>query len=134
MPTDNITYTWKLTSLKKRNSGSLNGVVFQTYWTKTGTDANGNSGVFAGATPFEPEQIDPTNFTAFEDLTQEVVLGWIKAKVTGAYEEHVNSHILRQIEEKINAAEEVVDGKFPWDPPAPEPVAPVVPPTTPPTV
>lgn len=121
MPTDNITYTWKLTSMKKRNTGSLNEVVFQTYWTKTGTDANGNTGVFSGATPFEPEQIDPTNFTAFKDLTQEVVLGWIKAKVTGAYEEHVNSHILRQIEEKINAAEEVVDGKFPWDPPTPTP-------------
>jgi hypothetical protein len=111
-----INYTWKLTSLKKRNSGSLNGVVFQTYWQKTGTDENGNSGSFSGATPFDPAQVDPNNFTPFDQLTEETVLGWIQAIVTGSYEQHVNEQIQRQIDEKVNASEEIGSGKFPWDP------------------
>jgi hypothetical protein len=128
-----INYTWKLTSLKKRNSGSLNGVVFQTYWQKTGTDENGNTGSFSGATPFDPAQVDPNSFTPFDQLTEETVLGWIQGIVTGSYEEHVNEQIQRQIDEKVNASEEVGSGKFPWDPePTEQPAAPTVPPATPP--
>ncbi len=125
-----ITYTWKLTSLKKRNSGSLNGVVFQTYWQKIGTDENGNTGTFSGATPFDPAQIDPENFTPFNELTEETVLGWIQGIVTGSYEQHVNEQIQRQIDEQVNASEEIASGAFPWDPepPAP-PIAPAVLPT-----
>jgi hypothetical protein len=128
-----ITYTWKLTSLKKRNSGSLNGVVFQTYWQKIGTDENGNIGAFSGATPFDPAQVDPNNFTAFDQLTEETVLGWIQGVVTGSYEQHVDEQIQRQIDEKVNASEEVGSGSFPWDPePVEQPAAPTVPPTEPP--
>ena len=123
-----ITYSWKLTSLKKKNSGSLNGVVFQTYWQKTGTDENGNTGTFSGATPFDPAQVDPNNFVAFEQLTEATVLGWIQSVVVDAYEQHVNDQIQRQIDEKANASSEVSAGSFPWDPaPVADPVTPVVP-------
>lgn len=128
-----LTYTWKITSLKKKNSGSLNGVVFQTYWQKTGTDENGHTGVFSGATPFDPAQVDPNNFVAFDQLTEATVLGWIQSVVTGPYEEHVNEQIQRQIDEKNNASSEVAEGAFPWSPAAPatpDPVVPAVPPTT----
>lgn len=128
-----ITYSWKLTSLKKKNSGSLNGVVFQTYWQKTGTDENGNTGIFSGATPFDPAQVDPNNFVAFDQLTEATVLGWIQSVVVDAYEQHVNEQIQRQIDEKVNASADVMAGSFPWDPPAavvPDPAVPAVPPTT----
>ena len=129
-----ITYSWKLTSLKKKNSGSLNGVVFQTYWQKTGTDENGNTGTFSGATPFDPAQIDANNFVAFDQLTEATVLGWIQSVVVDAYEQHVNEQIQRQIDEKVNASADVMAGSFPWDPPAavvPDPAVPLaVPPTT----
>jgi hypothetical protein len=123
-----ITYTWKLTSLKKRNVGSLNDVVFQTYWQKTGTDENGNTGTFSGATPFDPSKIDQSSFVSFEQLTEAVVLEWIKGVVIGSYEEHVNGEIARQIESKKITTSELSAGQFPWDPPtsgvAPSGVAP----------
>lgn len=127
-----LTYTWKVTSLKKKNSGSLNGVVFQTYWQKIGTDENGHTGSFSGATPFDPARVDANNFVAFDQLTEAIVLGWIQAVVIGPYEEHVNEQIQRQIDEKNSAASDVSAGSFPWDPPAAPVVDPVVPPTTPP--
>lgn len=122
-----ITYTWELTGLKKRTSGALNDVIFQTYWKKIGTDENGNTGTFSGATPFDPAQVDPNNFVAFEDLTAEIVLGWIKSVVVGQYELHVNAQIQKEIDSKVHTIEEVSAGKFPWDPPTPV----VPPPATP---
>ena len=109
-----ITYTWKLTSFKKVTKSGLEDVVFQTYWEKEGTDEFGNKGKFVGATPFDLNQIDPENFTPYESLTEEIVLGWIKSIVVGTYEEHVNEQIAKQISEKINTQVEVTGTDFPW--------------------
>lgn len=113
-----LTYTWALKSLKKADVDSLSGVIVQTHWTCTGTDEDGDEGVFNGATPFDPAQVDAENFTAYEDLTEEQVLGWIKGVVVGSYKEHVDAQIAKQIADKKVPVEEVADGQFPWSPPA----------------
>ena len=110
-----ITYTWKLIRFKKLDrSNELTDVVFQTYWEKEGTDEQGNTGKFSGATPFDPGSVDPNNFTPYESLSEEIVLGWIKSAVVGSYEEHVNEKIAKQISEKINTHVEVAETEFPW--------------------
>jgi hypothetical protein len=112
-----ITYTWELTSLKKKNVGNLTDFVAQTYWKKIGTDENGLVGEFSGATPFTPAaDMDPATFISFEALTEAQVLGWIQAVVTGSYEAHVNEQIQKQIDAKKNPETEVASGKFPWSP------------------
>jgi hypothetical protein len=125
-----ITYTWKVTSLKTKNvADNMPNAVVQTYWQKIGTDENGNTGTFSGATPFT---VDPTDdsgpFIPFEQLTEEDVLTWIKSIVVGSYEEHVNGQIQKQIDEKVNP---VSEASLPWapeteagpaTPPAPAPV------------
>lgn len=108
-----MNYTWKLTSLKRKDSGNLKNIIVQTYWEKTGTDENGNTGTFVGATPFDLTTIDPDNFIKYEDLTEEMVLGWIQSVVVGSYEEHVNQKIAEQIEAKINPVTDV-STDFPW--------------------
>lgn len=110
----NITYKWKVTSVKTKNAGDLQNAVIQTYWTKTGSDEFGNEGVFSGATPIN---VDPTaeNFTPYDLLTEEQILSWIKPQVVGQYEEHVNSQILKQIEEKSNNNPEK-EVPLPWAP------------------
>jgi hypothetical protein len=138
----NMTYTWKLTGLKKRDTGTLEGVVYQTYWKKTGTDENGNTGEFSGATPFNPATVNPNDFTPYNELTEEIVLGWIQSVVVGSYEEHVNGQIAKQIYDKTHPSQEVNDGGFPWNPPTPTPSAtpsapettPVIPPAPTPTI
>jgi len=110
-----MNYTWQLTSLKRKNTSELNNVVVQTYWKKTGTDENGNVGSFSGATPFDLSSVDPTNFTSYEDLTEEAVLGWIQSVVVGDYERHVNEKIAEQIEAIVSPVVSVTGG-FPWQP------------------
>ena len=109
-----IEYTWKVTGIKTKTEGTREDAVVQTYWTKTGTDDNGNTGTFSGATPFTTmDMTEEQEFIPFNQLTEEIVLDWIKNVVINDYETHVNNSISKQIEEKINPP---VDARFPWDP------------------
>lgn len=111
-----ITYTWKVTGVKTKNQvneegATLQDAVVQTYWQKIGTDENGNEGSFSGATPFTAANVPQGSFVPFASLTEATVLGWIQSVVTGSYEEHVNSKIAQQIEEKVSA---VSEPSLPW--------------------
>jgi hypothetical protein len=108
-----MNYTWKITSIKGMDLPGQPNAIIQTFWTKTGTDEQGNEGVFSGATPFSPDDIDPETFVPYDELTEEVVLSWIQALVVGSYEEHVNSQIQKQIDSK-----RISDKPLPWAPPA----------------
>lgn len=118
-----LTYTWAVTSLKKTTDIALgiDNVVVQTTWTCTGTDEDGDSGTFNGATPFPLSTVDPATFIPYEDLTEADVIGWIQAVVVGSYKEHVDAQIMKQIALIKDPVVEVPNGDFPWDPPAPAP-------------
>lgn len=109
-----LSYTWELTSLKKTSAANLQNVIVQTYWKLTGTDENGIDGTFSGATPFDLATVDPNNFTPYENLTANTVLGWIQAVVVDGYKDHIDEQILKQIDAKINPVEEVSGNTFPW--------------------
>jgi len=116
-----MTYTWKVTGIKVKDEVNAQGVtlpqaVCQTYWVKTGVDANGNEGSFAGATPFTAQTVPSDQFVPFNQLTEEVVLGWIKAVVVGHYEQHVNDAIAESIRIKS-----VTEPAMPWAAPQSEP-------------
>jgi hypothetical protein len=116
-----LTYTWKITSLKKQDDPSieLNDIIVQTYWECTGTDVDGNSGTFNGATPFEPDQVDPDNFTTYENLTEAQVIGWIQDVVNNnpTYKDFIDRNIQKQIDAIIQPIVDVSGNDFPWDEP-----------------
>jgi hypothetical protein len=110
-----ITYTWKVTSLKTKTEGANQDAVVQTYWDKIGTDEAGNTGTFSGATPFTSTTMtNGSTFVPFSELTEAIVLTWIKAVVIGGYEEHVNAQIQKQIDQKLSP---VSEADMPWAPP-----------------
>lgn len=113
-------YTWKITGLKTLDANGVENAVVQTYWEKIGTDSNGKKGKFTGATPFPQSTIDPENFIPFENLTEDIVLGWIKDVVVGDYEKHVNEQIQKQID-----LQNIKQPTLPWAPeePTDEPTA-----------
>ena len=116
-----LTYTWKLKSLKKTDADGMSGVIVGTQWECTGTDEDGFSGTFNGATPFKLSEVDAENFTPYEQLTQEQILSWIEGVVVGAYKDHVDGQIQKQIDAVKFPVTEVSDGTFPWDTPAETP-------------
>lgn len=113
-----LTYTWKIKSLKKQDDPSieLNDIIIQTYWECTGTDENGNSGTFHGATPFEPDRVDPDNFTLYEDLTEAQVIEWIQSTINGnpGYKAHIDEQIQKQIDVIVHPITEVSADVLPW--------------------
>lgn len=109
-----LTYTWKLKSLKKTSAGDYQDLIVGTQWECTGTDADGNSGTFHGATPFSAANVDPGSFVSYDSLTEEIVLGWIKAVVVGGYKVHVDEQIQKQIDGKKSPVVEVDSNSLPW--------------------
>lgn len=117
-----FTYEWKIKSLKKQDDPSteLNDIIVQTYWECIGTDEDGYSGTFHGATPFEPDQIDPDSFTAYENLTETQVLSWIQDVVNNniGYKNHIDEQIQKQIDATVRPVTEVSGDSLPWSEPA----------------
>ena len=113
-----LTYTWAITGLKKLDDPfiELNDIIVQTYWTCTGKDEDGVTGVFVGATPFDPDQVDPNNFTRYTDLTESQVLQWIQDIVQNEemYWNHIQRQINKQIAEKKNTVTRVTENELPW--------------------
>ena len=111
-----LEYVWKLKSLKKATSTDVTDAIIGTQWKLTGTDADGISGEFDGATPFKLSEINPEVFTPFSELTESQVLGWIQSTVTGSdgYWSHINERINKQIEDKKIEVTDVYENDLPW--------------------
>jgi hypothetical protein len=107
-----ITYTWKITSLKVKNESEHSDAVVQVYWEKKGTDLDGDFGIFTGATPFTSDNVPVGEFIPVDQLTEEVVLDWVKDIVVDGYESHVNDDILRQIQYMKNPIRDI---ELPWN-------------------
>jgi len=111
-----FSYSTTVTNLKVRDQVNSEGVtlsnaVVQTYWKRTGTDADGNEGSFSGATPFTAENVPAGSFIAFEDLEESTVVGWINAVIDAdaAYKAHIDEQIQKQIDDGLEE-----DRNPPW--------------------
>jgi hypothetical protein len=119
-----ITYTWKVKNIRTATEGSNVDAIVNTYWELTGTDEDGNTGTFQGATPFTSANVPEGEFIPLAELTEETVLGWIRPVVTGEYD----SHVKRQIQKAIDQAKGQRAYKaMPWAPEVAVPPTPNVP-------
>lgn len=115
------TYEWSVTGIKKATSDNINDAIVGTKWKVIGTDDDGNTGEFSGATPFDLNTINTGSFTAYENLTEEQVLGWIKNVASGSesasnYWSHIQGQINKQINNTKLSHVEVGGTDLPWSP------------------
>jgi hypothetical protein len=96
-----IAYTWKVTGLKVTDTDDHDKVVIQSFWTKTGTDENGFTGVFEGTTSFSVDEIVDNQFIPYHNLTEKTVLTWIQDREIGPFMERVDDRIAKEISIKI---------------------------------
>ena len=108
-----LTYNWKLLRFSKKNNSelNLNNVIVQTYWSKTGTNEDGISATFVGGTPFVLSQVDPDNFIPYENLTEEIVLSWIKSANNA--NTYIDEVIDDMIDQQVNP--DIEEDNFPWN-------------------
>jgi hypothetical protein len=123
-----LDYEWKLTGLRRVNTGGLDGVIIGTNWSLTAIDADGFSGSFTGATPFKVENMNTASFTPYNDLNESTVLSWIQGEVFKhpSYWEHINTQVLKFIRDNKSPVETVMENDLPWSPLSGSVVAPAL--------
>ena len=116
-----ITLSWIIERLLVRpTEGTLTDVVITADWRCNGTDET-YSGTCYGSCSFAPPSGE---FTPYEDLTQEQVLGWCYEN--GVDQAAIEANVTQQIENQIDPP--VVTLPLPWVPvPPPEIIAPPAP-------
>jgi hypothetical protein len=75
-------------------------VIFNVHWRLTGEDENGNVGSVYGTQSLDTS--DLSSFTAFADITEEQINGWIETAMGEDRVAELKANIDAQIEEKIN--------------------------------
>jgi hypothetical protein len=121
-----FTYTYTVRNLKVKDEvnaagETLTNAVVQTYWDIVGTDEEGNEGSFTGATPFSAANVPAGSFTAFEDLEEATVIGWITNVIDSdpGYKAHIDMQIQKEIDKDI--AVEKTGADLPWGEATPAP-------------
>lgn len=116
------TYSYKINSVKLKDETNhegvtLNRAVYQTYWTITGTNSAGQSASWSGATPLSAANVPAGSFVAFEDLTNDIVSGWIRNIVEAdqGYLDHINERLDDEIEREHGGIEEIEGRALPWE-------------------
>ena len=107
---------WSVTGIKTKDIVSvedtnLADAVVQTYWKVEYTNAEGNVATFSGATPLDVSDMTDLEFVQLPDLTEEMVINWIKEYVVDDYLEHVLGRLQKQLDEQI-----VNEPTLPWAP------------------
>ena len=105
-----VTYSWGITQMTKKTVGEHENVVLHARWELIGTDGTtGTEGRFVGATPIDFNSGSVDEFVAFGELTEELVIGWVSASVTGpsGYWDHISEQIQKKIDEVDDASEEI---------------------------
>ena len=123
-----LTYDWKLIGLKKQNSENVDEAIVGTNWKITATDEEGYVGTFTGATPFSISTINTGSFVPYHELTEDIVLGWVKNHVSGSgstnYMAHINEMIRKEIRANKFVSLQVEEANLPWSPTSGSVVAP----------
>lgn len=112
-----IIHIWKVRKLVQKNDGS--GLVIQVYYKVYSTDGE-YSYVSAGNIELETENL--SNFVAYHDLTEEMVLQWVKNKLGTDSEslEQINSDWIETARNPIPPITKIE--KLPWESePTPDP-------------
>ena len=97
---------WHILQLDVTTEGDLTDVVIIAHWTLTKAQ-NGYFGSTYGSVKLPAPSDD---FTPYEDLTEDMVLGWIWAN--GVDKDEVEAQVLAQIEDQKNPT--VTTPPLPW--------------------
>ncbi len=88
-----IAFTWAIANLERETA---DGFVYTAHYTVNATDGEAYSAGAYGSIGFErPEELIP-----FDDLTQEIVIEWVKEKLGEEQVEKVETALQSQIDEK----------------------------------
>jgi len=96
------TFTWKVANLERNLADGRVGTVHYTVNALSDTvDPNSESGGFYSAGAYGSVGLDGEVTTPFEQLTEEVVIGWVKEQFGAEKVAEIEAALQAQIDEKV---------------------------------
>lgn len=87
------TFTWKIAQLERETA---DGYVFTAHYTVDANDETYNAGAYGSIGLERPEG----DMIPFDSLTEEIVVGWVKKKLTAEKVAEVEAALQAQLDEK----------------------------------
>lgn len=87
------TFTWKIAQLERETA---DGYVFTAHYTVDANDETYNAGAYGSIGLERPEG----DMIPFDSLTEEIVVGWVKEKLTAEKVSEVEAALQSQLDEK----------------------------------
>ena len=87
------TFTWKIAQLERETA---DGYVFTAHYTVNANDGTYNAGAYGSIGLERPEG----DLIPFDSLTEEIVVGWVKEKLTAEKVAEVEAALQAQLDEK----------------------------------
>lgn len=94
--------TWAIANLERKlpdGNTPPDGQVYTAHWTVNLTDQGESAGAYGSVGFGEP---DPNNYTPFDELTKDQVIGWVKDALGAEQVASIESSLQAQIQEKLN--------------------------------
>lgn len=103
--------TWKIDSLEtKPTVGDFQDVVYTAHWRVYGTEDVHTASVYGSMTlTFDP---NTSNFVPYEQLTEEVIVGWVKDAMGSSQVQSIEDNLQSQIDNLKHPP--VVTKSLPW--------------------
>ena len=99
-----INYTWDVSTVDVKTIDGNEDTVFNVHWRLIGTDdANNTSGVYGTQTL---DTSDLSSFTAFADLTNQQITGWVESAMGEDKVTDYKANISNQIAELVTPTQE----------------------------
>ena len=105
-------YTWTITNLYTQTIDGKEDYVVIAYYDVFGTDGTYEASLTSNVAQFSTEDVGV--FIPYEDLTEEIVLGWIKETLGENGIISIEACIQGQIDSQINPPQSPVDTPLPW--------------------
>ena len=107
-----LTYSWNILSIKTEDVDAEHPqAVIHAKWRKTGVDEDGNEGRFDGACKFSLANVSPEDFIPFDQLTEEIVIGWVQDILNRGGMDRVDQTIQKVIDDNKTQTAET---SLPW--------------------
>lgn len=107
-----VTNTWAIKALDcKPDVDGLSDYVVTAHWTLSATDDTYTGSVY-GTASFEVDP-DKPDYTPYSELTEELVIEWVKASLGAEQVASYEFNVLKQIENQINPP--IITPELPWN-------------------
>jgi len=96
------TFTWGIANLERTlpdGDTPPDGQVYTAHWTLTLEDQGETAGAYGSVGFGAP---DPSDYTPFDELTQEQVISWVQSALGEEQVDSLESSLEAQIQEKLN--------------------------------